>query len=137
MPPAPAVDHAIAFPDADLMGYTLNADKLERGAVLEVTLFFRVKQATANEQWFKLTLEDPAQPGGFLALDQADPCRGTYPSQRWETGQVIAAKAFLAVPGDLASGTYALRVGMFDLSVGPDTALPATGDPIIATLPLP
>jgi hypothetical protein len=136
-PPAPAVQRAVSWPDADLTGYTLASDKLEPGAALEVTLFFRAKLATVNEQWFRLTLVDPAQLDNPLALDQADPCRGTYPSQRWEAGQVIVAKAFLAVPDGLAPGNYALRIGMFDLSVGPDTALPITGDPIIATISLP
>jgi arabinofuranosyltransferase len=137
VPLTPGVAHAIAWPDADLIGYTLSADRLEPGSVLEVILFFRAKQATANEEWFRLTLEDPAQPDSPLALDQADPCRGTYPSQHWEPGQVIMAKAFLAVPDSLAPGHYSLRAGMFDLSLGPDTALPATGDPIIATLASP
>ncbi|MEP7358010.1 MAG: hypothetical protein ABI847_12260, partial [Anaerolineales bacterium] len=137
VPLTPEVAHAIAFPDADLLGYTLGAEGLKPGSVLEVELFFRAKQATANEEWFKLELMDPAQPDGFLALDQADPCRGTFPSQHWEPGEVIVAKAFLAVPDGLEPGRYDLRIGMFDLSVGPDTALPATGDPIMGTLPSP
>jgi hypothetical protein len=137
VPLTPGVAHAIAWPDADLIGYTVGAENLKPGAVLEVILFFRAKQATANEEWLRLTLVDPAQPDSPLALDQADPCRGTYPSQRWEPGQVILAKAFLSVPEGLPPGNYGLRVGMFDLSLGPETALPATGDPIMGTLPSP
>jgi hypothetical protein len=136
-PPAPALARQVSWPDADLTGVTLSTDSLQPGGLLEVTLFFRAKRATANEQWFRLTLVDPAQPDSPLALDQADPCRGTFPSQRWEPGLVIMAKAFLTVPENLAPGGYALRLGMFDLPSGPETALPATGDTLIAALHLP
>jgi arabinofuranosyltransferase len=136
-PPTPELAAEVSFPDADLIGLTLGSENLEPGGLLEVTLFFRAKQPTPTEQWFKLTLVDPAQPDALLAVDQADPCRGTYPSQRWEPGQIIMAKAFIPVPESLAPANYALRLGMFDLSLGPDTALPETGNPLIATLTLP
>ena len=136
-PPSPAVAHELAFPSASLLGYSLQSAGLQAGGLFELTLFFRVNQPGAVEEWFRLALVDPTQPGNPTALDQADPCRGAYPAPLWLPGQVILAKTILAVPEAAAPGDYALQLGMFNLPDGPDTALPATGEPTLVTLHLP
>src|SRR5207253_98364 len=71
--PAPAVPHALSWGPADLLGYTLATPGVQAGGELEVLLYFRVNQAANTEQWFRLSLNDPAQPGQPVSLDQADP----------------------------------------------------------------
>jgi arabinofuranosyltransferase len=134
--PAPATAHSVAWPAASLVGFSLPSSELEPGGLLEVMLQFRILQAAATEQWFRLSLAPATQPNAPMALDQADPCRGMYPAPLWLPGQLILAKAQIQVPPDLPAGDYGLRVDMFDLAVGPDQPLPAAGEPALATLSL-
>ena len=132
--PAPDTAHPLAWAPADLLGYTLATPDLQPGGELEVMLYFRVNQAAQTEQWFRLSLNNPAQPGPALALDEADPCRGLFPAPLWQPGQVILAKSIVPVPPDLAAGSYTLNLSMFDLAFGPDAPLQAQGDSTLLTL---
>jgi arabinofuranosyltransferase len=134
--PAPATAHSLSWAPADLLGYTLATPNLQPGSALEVMLYFRVNQAAGTEQWFRLSLNNPAQPGTALSLDEADPCRGLFPAPLWQAGQVILAKSIVPVPADLAPGNYALNLSMFDLAFGPDAPLEGKGDATLATLPV-
>jgi|SRR5579859_567521 len=132
--PAPATPHALSWGPADLVGYTLSTPKLQPGGSLEVMLYFQVTQGAKTEQWFRLSLNNPAQPGQPVSLDQADPCRGMYPAPLWQPGQIILAKSIVPVPAGLSASGYTLQLGMFDLAVGPDAPLVGKGDATLATL---
>jgi hypothetical protein len=134
--PVPATAHPIGWAPANLLGYTLHTPRLEPGGLLEVSLFFQVNQPAPTEQWFHLSLTLPAQPGAAISLDEADPCRGTYVAPLWQPGQIIVAKSIVPVPADLTAGAYTLELKMFDLAVGPESPLAATGDPVLVTLPI-
>ena len=134
--PSPATPHALSWAPANLLGYTLATPNLQPGGTLEVMLYFSVTQAAKTEQWFRLSLNNPAQPGTALSLDEADPCRGMFPAPLWQTGQVILAKSIVPVPANLAPGRYTLNLSMFDLAVGPDAPLAAKGDTTLVTLPV-
>jgi len=132
--PTPATPHPVSWAPADLLGYTLASPTLRAGGALEVMLYYRVNQPAKTEQWFRLSLDNPAQPGPSLALDEADPCRGLDPAPLWQPGQIILAKSILPVPPDLAAGSYTLNLSMFDLAFGPDAPLQAKGDATLITL---
>jgi hypothetical protein len=134
--PAPATPHPLSWAPANLVGYTLATPDLQPGGALEVMLYFRVNQAASTEQWFRLSLNNPAQPGAALSLDEADPCRGMFPAPLWQAGQVILAKSIVPVPPDLAPGRYTLNLSMFDLAFGPDAPLAAKGDDTLISLQL-
>jgi hypothetical protein len=129
--PAPSTAHAVEWGPASLMGYDLaGGGAAAPGEWLEVTLYFRANQAASTEQWFKLSLEG-GEGNGAWTWDEGDPCRGLYPAPLWEPGQVIVAKAMLAVPGEIPAGEYALRVSMFDLAVGADAPLEVKGETMV------
>ena len=134
--PSPATPHALSWAPADLLGYTLATPTVQPGGELEVMLYFRVNQPASTEQWFRLSLNDPVQPGQPVSLDEADPCRGMYTAPLWQPGQVILAKSIVPVPADLAASSYTLQLAMFDLAVGPEAPLVVTGDATLATLPV-
>jgi hypothetical protein len=132
--PSPATPHTVDWGPASLLGYDLATSETPAGGLLEVTLFFRANQPANTEQWFRLSLVDEAdeEANGPLAWDEGDPCRGMYPAPLWEPGQVIAAKSIVPVPADLPAGKFGLRVSMFDLAVGADAPLAATGETVLA-----
>jgi hypothetical protein len=100
-------------------------------------LYFRTRAAVPTEQWFRLSLAPAQAPTTPLAADQADPCRGMYPSWLWQPDQTIVAKSLVFVPADLAAGDYVLRVDMFDLSVGPEPLLEASGEQALMEFAVP
>ena len=132
--PSPATAHAVAWGPASLLGYRFAGSGIEPGEAIEIELTFRVNGPAANEQWFQLNLEALDQPGIVLASDQGDPCRGLYPAWLWEAGQVIVVKSVIYAPPDLPAGDYALRLGMFDLGVGPGAMLTAEGEQRLITI---
>jgi hypothetical protein len=129
--PAPPTAHTVEWGPASLIGYDLaEGGEVVPGDWLEVMLYFRAKQAASTEQWFKLSLEG-GEANGAWTWDEGDPCRGLYPAPLWEPGQVIVAKAMLAMPQEIPAGEYALRVSMFDLALGADAPLEARGETVV------
>jgi hypothetical protein len=132
--PSPATSHLVEWAPATLFGYRLKGEGPPPGGAVEIELYLRANGPAPSEQWFQLSLVNPAAPEVALASDQGDPCRGLYPAWLWQPGQLIAVKSVIYVPSDLPAGDYALRVGMFDLGVGPGTMLAATGDQTITSI---
>jgi hypothetical protein len=135
--PAPATPHTVDWPPASLAGFEALSPGLEPGGFFEMLLFFYARQPMPTEQWFRLSLAAASAPDAAISLDEADPCRGIFTAPHWEPGQLILVKSLVPVPGDLPPGDYVLRLDMFDLAVGPDALLPATGDTTLLSLALP
>jgi arabinofuranosyltransferase len=130
--PAPTTVHVVEWGPASLLGYDVaGGGETAPGELLEVRLYFRANQPASTEQWFKLSLEGGDDANGTWTWDEGDPCRGLYPAPLWEPGQVIVAKAMLALPEEIPAGEYRLRVSMFDLAVGADAPLEARGETVL------
>jgi hypothetical protein len=65
------------------------------------------------------------------AQDDAMPGRGSYPTSRWQAGEVIIDEYRLALPANLPAGNYAIEVGMYSLQMGARLAVTdANGAPV-------
>jgi hypothetical protein len=132
--PQPPTTHPVAWAPADLLGYQANGGDPQPGSAVEVQLYFRTHGPAKTEQWFQIRLVDPGKPDTILASDQADPCRGMYPAPLWRPDETIIARAEVFLPANLPAGGYEVRVSMFDLAVGPEAPLAATGDTTLLTV---
>jgi Carboxypeptidase regulatory-like domain len=109
--PAPPPGHALEARFGDLVrfaGYDVAGGRLERGGALEVTLHFQAVAPPAGWRLFA-HLEGP---GRFINLDHT-PVRGSYPVDRWRTGETIRDRFDLRVPATAPPGTYTLLVGFW------------------------
>ncbi len=61
-------------------------------------------------------LADAANP--FYAGADSEPCQAEYPTDRWQTGEIIEHNLALALPADLAPGRYDLLAGLYEWTTG-------------------
>jgi len=101
-----------AFGDvARLEGYDVEAGRGVPGGVLPVTLYWRAGAETGVPYWAFLHLVDGS--GRIVAQHDSPPAGGTLPTDIWVTGEVVADRHEIALPPDLAPGSYTLRVGLY------------------------
>ncbi len=65
--------------------------------------------------------------GHILAQADSRPRGGAYPTLLWDRNEAVEDEHMLIVPGDLAPGSYQIRVGLYQLrtmqrlpALGPD-----------------
>ena len=89
---------------------------------MTVTLVWQSTMPTAegNKVFVHLVNGD----GAIVAQSDAEPAGG-YSTDRWVEGEVVTDTHVLALPPDLPSGDYHLRVGLYDPITG--RRLPAAG----------
>lgn len=105
---------------AELIGY--QADDLQPGQPLSLTLYWRVQAETATSYKVFVHLLD-AQ-GRPLAQSDAVPARWTRPTTGWLPPEVIADAHTLSIPAGLAPGQYHLVAGLYDPASGRRAATP-------------
>ncbi|MGD8804506.1 MAG: glycosyltransferase family 39 protein [Chloroflexota bacterium] len=118
-------------PLIELHGYALTqadgraADSLKPGDHLALTLFWRSlsDSITPSQSVFVHLMDEQDQ---IVAQGDGLPVNGFRPTTSWRQGEVIVDTHQLAIPGDLAEGSYTLWIGFYD----PETfqRLPATAD---------
>lgn len=67
-------------------------------------------------------LADTANP--FYAGADSEPCQAEYPTDHWQTGEIIEHELTLWLPANLAPGRYDLLAGLYDWTTG--ARLPVT-----------
>lgn len=87
-----------------------------RGESLRVVLAWHVLDGTTTSYWRFLHLADAENRP--LAQRDGVPGEGTLPTTSWVAGEYLADDVGLAIPADLAPGTYRLVVGLFDPATG-------------------
>lgn len=122
-PPAPedepAARAAYVFGDQiELTGYTLPASALRPGETLRVSLFWRAVAPPPTNLTAFVHLLDAADrlPPARAAVAQADAPPGPYPTSLWEAGARVQGVFDLALPDDLAPGTYSIFIGVYEPS---------------------
>lgn len=68
--------------------------------------------------------QNPETQSSLWAQEDAIPGHGTYPTWRWQAGEVIVDDFELTLPSSLPTGEYQIEVGMYDLQTG--ARLPVT-----------
>jgi 4-amino-4-deoxy-L-arabinose transferase-like glycosyltransferase len=61
---------------------------------------------------------NPVAQSPVWTQDDAMPGHGTYPTSRWQAGEVIVDDYRLALPADMPRGEYEIEVGMYTVKTG-------------------
>jgi hypothetical protein len=121
-----AIDNSVDAQLGDhirLLGYRSNAGGLSAGEAPAVSLFWQSDGRVVGD--YHVFVHLISTDGQMVGQDDSVPVQGTRPTWDWRDREVLQDEHTLAIAGDLPGGTYALSVGMYDLSTG--TRLPAVG----------
>jgi len=109
-------------PAIELHGYQLAQpdggaiDGVSPGDNLALTLFWRSLSDSMTTNYSVLVHLTEAT-GEIIAQGDGQPVNGFRPTTSWRQGEVIVDTHHLAIPADLANGSYDLWIGLYD----PDT----------------
>jgi mannosyltransferase len=118
-----------------LHGYTLLAERLAPGDILQVTLFW---EGTAPiEQRYKVFLHLLNGEGELVAQRDSEPGGGLALTTTWTPGEMLPDNHGILIPLDTPPGTYQLLAGLY-LLTDPEARLPVSfdGEPAGEVLPL-
>jgi hypothetical protein len=102
------------------------------GETVTLTLYWRAERPTEINYTIFTHLLDPAE----TVLINADHAPAK-PTQGWVSGEIITDAVPLAIPADLAPGSYSLEVGLYDASDPAYTRLPTIDGQSRVILPRP
>ena len=102
--------------EIELISVSTSPAKIMPGSTVALAVQWRVRNAPGRELTTFVHLGDPAQ--APLAQGDAPALNGEYPTNLWAAGEVIADHYTLAIPDDLAAGSYPLRIGFYEPQSG-------------------
>jgi hypothetical protein len=97
-----------------LVGYDLVSQDIQRGAPLQVTLYWHNTETPARDYTVFFHVRDSANE--MVTGQDAMPRQNTSPTTAWPPGQTIDDQH--VVPLDLAAGEYQIALGMYTLVDG-------------------
>ena len=120
---APQTELAATFGEAiRLRGF----DQTLEGDVLDLTLYW--ESVTAVSDSYKVFIHVMDADGSLVAQADRPPVNGLAPTQRWQPGDLVRDPYQIALPPNLPSGAYEVRVGLYTDANG---RLPAAGDGVV------
>lgn len=127
----PQTRHAAALGDGiTLYGYDVKPAELTPGVILYLQLHWEVTSQPAAD-WTVFTHLLRAEGDGTFTLmagRDSQPGLGSLPTSRWQAGWRVLDEYQIALPADLAAGTYTLAIGLYQAD---GTRLPAEGAGVI------
>ncbi len=128
------VEMAHALPDVRLgesialRGYTLTPATVQRGDILQVTLFWQALRAP--DARYKTFLHLVDADGQIVAQFDGEPGDGMRLTTQWSPGDGVFPDRYgVLVPLDVPAGVYRLLAGMYDLSGAPRLPISVDGAP--------
>jgi hypothetical protein len=100
----------------ELLGYNLSPITFRPGDPLPLTLFWRAESDVDKDYIILLQLQ--AEDGTGWTLHGERPANGSYPTTLWEQGETVREQLDVRIPAHVASGQYALMVGLTDVRSG-------------------
>ncbi len=96
-----------------LDAYRLGARTLRPGDTLALTLVWRAAGGATADRWkvFTHLLDGDSR---VVAQRDAEPADNLRPTTGWQRGEQVEDNYGIAIPPDLASGSYTLEIGMYD-----------------------
>ena len=95
-------------PEISLLGYDFPLREVDPGGTIRVALYWKAMERVHEDYLLAVELRDEA---GEVWAEQADrPVDGTYPTTRWEEGEVLRDWHDLRVPATTVQGTYQVYV---------------------------
>jgi hypothetical protein len=126
-PSLPGTTLARLDPGIELVQAELSPPTVHPGEPVTVRLDWRVAVAPGRDLTTLIHLGRPGEPP--LAVGDAPPLGGEYPTGLWQPGEVIAADVYtLQVPADLSPGRYPILVGFYDPATLQRLALDVEGE---------
>lgn len=105
----------------ELLGYDSASADMSPGSVLDLILYWRVRQPLPiSYTIFLQLLGEQLNADGNPVWGQQDtlPCDGSFPTTAWEPGDVILTRHVVPVAAGAPPGSYELVAGMYDLASG-------------------
>jgi hypothetical protein len=95
-----------------LVGYRLDADELNRGDTLRLTLYWQPPNKVRRNHDVRLRIVGPS---GHVWMETKgrSPVNGLYPMGSWRIGEIISDYHEVALSGLLPPGEYSVQVGLF------------------------
>jgi 4-amino-4-deoxy-L-arabinose transferase-like glycosyltransferase len=95
------------------LGYDLSSDTVQAGDVFSVTLYWQALRPMEIAYHVFTHLATPS--GTVIAQQDGEPRQGAYPTDLWQTGEVVVDAYQVTVDQAAAPGEYELEVGMYRL----------------------
>ncbi len=113
--------------------YVPQESRLEGGSTLEVTLFWRAFDVPGGDHAVTVGVVDGE---GRVRVQRQGrhPVGGTYPTSRWQPGQVVADSYRIRLPEALPSGPYRLVAAMSTSPAGADLHQKGIGRVLLAEI---
>ncbi len=128
----------------DLLGSSLSSSDARPGETLTVTLFWRAAAGPTQMSHTVFThLLGPAKADGSIlwAGHDSPPLGNSYPTTRWDRGEIIVDRHTFTIPPDAPPGTYRIEAGLYTpqkdgarLNVLDEAGEPSADNVILGTL---
>jgi hypothetical protein len=117
VPPSPQESRLVRFGDAiELVGYDLAQTTLTPGATVELTLYWRARQAAAKPYTVFVHL---LEAGGKVAGQKdSEPLQGQAPTNTWQAGEYITDTYAFPLAPDAIKGKAFIEFGFYDGTTG-------------------
>ena len=103
-----------------LLGYDLSATTVRAGETLTVTLYWQALQSPLPDYSMFVHMYLPGGDAGAAgvspqpaAQNDGAPCGQSFPTPRWQTGEIVVDERALTVPADFQFGSAALGLGVY------------------------
>ncbi len=83
---------------------------MRAGDLLHLTFYWQAQVALAQDWAFHLELLDGR--GRTVSELTSSPAGDTYPTSRWQAGEIVRGEHDLPLPADLTPGRYHLRLAL-------------------------
>ena len=93
-----------------LLGYDLGARQFQPGQSIELWLFWQALRPLEDYVVFVQVLDQGGKP--WAAVDTR-PVGGSYPTTRWQPGEVVRDRYALTIAADAPDGSYRLIAGLY------------------------
>ncbi len=111
-----------------LRGYTLAAEEVAAGDILQLTLHWEAAGAISRRYKVFTHVIDAA--GHLIAGRDAEPVAGTSLTDTWQPGRQVIDRYGLSIPHGTAPGEYVVEVGMYGLDDGLRLPIAVDGAPV-------
>jgi 4-amino-4-deoxy-L-arabinose transferase-like glycosyltransferase len=109
-----------------LLGYDLSAETAAPGDTLTLTLYWRA--LTEMDESYTVFTHLLAPDGSLTGQRDNPPAGGTYPTDLWLAGEVVADVYEIPIRADAAPGAHRLEVGMYVAETGARLPIDETSD---------
>jgi 4-amino-4-deoxy-L-arabinose transferase-like glycosyltransferase len=87
------------------------------GDIIYLELWWTTGQSSPTNSWTIFTHLLDSQ-GRLIVGDDGEPGKGSYPTNRWQAGELIITEYQLFIPKDAPPGEYTIEIGLYNWQTG-------------------